>query len=72
MKKGRYPQAFRSYNRLRRHEILSARDLFYSHTLYVEEKEIAQGSTYFTRLWDCFRIPRIRRANVAASTVMLS
>jgi len=32
---------------------------------------MAAGSTYWSRLADCFRIPRIYRANMAATTVML-
>lgn len=72
MKKGNYPKAFRSMQRLRKHDIIAARDLYYSHVLYEEEAHVAKGATYFTRLWDCFRIPRIRRANQGATTVMLA
>jgi MFS family permease len=72
MKKGRYVDAFKTMNRLRKHPIIAARDLYYSHVLFEEEKEISQDSTYLSRLADCFRIPRIRRANLAASVVMLS
>lgn len=71
MKHGNYPKAYRSYLRLRLHPIQSARDMYYTHVLYDAEKVAAQGSTYFSRLADCFRIPRAYRANMAATTVML-
>ena len=72
MKKGNYPKAFRSFLRIRKHPIISARDMYYAHVLYVEELALARGSNYFSRLADCFRVPRIRRATVAATTIMLS
>ena len=72
MKHGKHAKAFRSMCRLRAHPIIGARDYYYSWTIYKEEVKVAAGSTYFTRLWDCFAIPRIRRANYGASTVMLA
>lgn len=58
--------------RLRAHPIIAARDFYYSYVIYEEELKEAAGSTYFSRLWDCFAVPRIRRANYGASTVMLA
>lgn len=58
--------------RLRAHPIIAARDFYYSYVIYEAELKEAAGSTYFTRMWDIFRIPRIRRANYGASTVMLA
>ena len=72
MKKGKYAKAFRSMSRIRSHPIIAARDFYYSHVICEEEAALSAGSTYFSRLWDCFRIPRIRRANYGASTVMLA
>ncbi|KAJ4346418.1 uncharacterized protein N0V89_010347 [Didymosphaeria variabile] len=72
MKHGKYDKAFRSMLALRAHPIIAARDYYYSFVIYEEEKKIAAGSNYFTRLWDCFSVPRIRRANYGASTVMLA
>lgn len=72
MKKGRKADAFAAFNRLRLHPVIAARDLYYSYVLYEEERAQARGASYFSRLADCFRIPRIRRANLAASTVMLA
>lgn len=69
---GRYLDAFKAYKKLRKHPIIAARDLYYSHVLYEQEVNMAKGVSYWSRLWDCFTVPRIRRANVAASTVMLA
>lgn len=72
MKNGRHDQAFKSMLKLRAHPVIAARDFYYSFVIFEEEKKLAAGSTYFTRLWDCFAVPRIRRANYGASTVMLA
>lgn len=72
MKKGNHAKAFRSMSRLRAHPIIAARDYYYSCVIFEEEKAVAGGSGYFTRLWDCFAVPRIRRANYGASTVMIA
>lgn len=72
MKHGQYAKGFRSMNRLRAHPIIAARDYYYSYVIYIEELTVAGGQGYFARLWDCFRVPRIRRANYGASTVMLA
>lgn len=72
MKHGKYDKAFRSFLKLRAHPIISARDYYYSYVMYEEEKAIAGGSNYFSRMKDIFVVPRIRRANYGASTVMLA
>lgn len=72
MKHGRHAEAFKSMLRLRAHPIIAARDFYYSYVIYEEELKEAAGSTYFSRMWDCFAVPRIRRANYGASTVMLA
>ncbi|KAL1989434.1 hypothetical protein VTN49DRAFT_7245 [Thermomyces lanuginosus] len=72
MKKGYVAKGFRSMKRLRAHPIIAARDYYYSYILYDEELRLAKGSGYFQRLWDCFAVPRIRRANYGASTVMIA
>lgn len=72
MKNNKHAKAFRSMQRLRAHPIIAARDYYYSYILYEEEKKAAEGSNYFTRLRDCFTIPRIRRGNYGASTVMIA
>ncbi|KAH9822113.1 putative facilitated glucose transporter [Teratosphaeria destructans] len=72
MKHGHIAKGFNSMNRLRAHPIIAARDYFYSYVIYKEELKEAKGAGYFQRLWDCFAIPRIRRANYGASTVMIA
>jgi hypothetical protein len=72
MKHNRYAEGFQSMVRLRAHPIIAARDFYYSHVIYEEELREARGAGYFSRLWDCFAVPRIRRANYGASTVMIA
>lgn len=72
MKHGKFSKGFQSMRRLRAHDIIAARDYYYSYINYEEEKKVAQGAGYFARLKDCFAIPRIRRANYGASTVMIA
>lgn len=72
MKHGKFAQGFKSMQSLRAHDIIAARDYYYSYVNYEEEKKAARGAGYFARLKDCFTVPRIRRANYGASTVMLA
>ena len=72
MKKGRYQEAMKSLVRLRHHRLQAARDLFYIHTLLMEESKIVRGETYVKRFLELFTIPRVRRATIAASVVMLA
>jgi hypothetical protein len=72
MKNNRHAEGFKSMLRLRSHPIIAARDFYYSYIIYEEEIKEARGAGYFARLWDCFSVPRIRRANYGASTVMLA
>jgi len=72
MKHGKIAKGFQSMDKLRAHPIIAARDYYYSYVIYQEELKIARGAGYFQRLWDCFSVPRIRRANYGASTVMLA
>jgi hypothetical protein len=72
MKHGKLDKGFRSMNRLRANPIIAARDFYYSWVIYEVELREAGGSGYFSRLWDCFAVPRIRRANYGASTVMIA
>lgn len=58
--------------KLRAHPIIGTRDFYYSWVMYQEEIKLGNGAGYFARLWDCFAVPRIRRANYGASTVMLA
>ena len=71
MKHGKIARGYDSMRRLRAHPIIGARDYYYSYVIYKEELKLARGAGYFSRLWDCFAVPRIRRANYGASTVMI-
>ncbi|KAK4047737.1 hypothetical protein OIV83_005245 [Microbotryomycetes sp. JL201] len=71
MKKKRYPQAWRSFLRLRNSPIQAARDMFYVHAqLEIESVFMDQGN-FFTRFFELWTKPRVRRATIAASTVMI-
>jgi hypothetical protein len=72
MKHGKIAQGFNSMDKLRAHKIIAARDYYYSYVIYCEELKLAGGQGYFARLFDCFRVPRIRRGNYGASTVMIA
>ncbi|CZT53062.1 related to myo-inositol transport protein ITR1 [Rhynchosporium secalis] len=72
MKKGKIAKGFESMSKLRAHPIIGARDFYYSFIIYEEELKVGGGLGYFARMADCFRIPRIRRSNYGASTVMLA
>ncbi len=72
MKKGQYGKAYESLLRLRNHPIQAARDIYYIHSQLELEAEILGTNTYKTRFIELFTIPRLRRATVAAITVMLA
>jgi sugar porter (SP) family MFS transporter len=72
MKRNRYADAYRSLLRLRLSPLQAARDLYYIHVQLVEETGIVGGATYFGRFSELFSIPRVRRATLAAFTVMLA
>ncbi|KND86820.1 putative polyol transporter 2 [Tolypocladium ophioglossoides CBS 100239] len=72
MKKERYPEAWKSMLVLRNHEIQVARDIYYISAQLEIEKELIGKTNYVTRFTQLFTIPRIRRANLAAFTVMIA
>jgi hypothetical protein len=72
MKHGHVAKGYQSMARLRKHPIIAARDYYYSYVIYETELAVAGGAGYFARLRDCFTVPRIRRANYGATTVMLA
>lgn len=72
MKHNKHAKGYRSMARLRAHPIIAARDFYYSWIIYEEELRLASGAGYFARLRDIFTVPRIRRSNYGASTVMLA
>jgi len=72
MKKGRYVDAYKSFCRLRNSELQAARDMFYVHRQLVEEFEVLKGTSYISRFFDLFTIPRLRRATLASWVVMIA
>lgn len=88
IRRGQYPEAFRSLRYLRGSDIQAARDLYYIHSqLQVEtqygqttpsepwyQKELYQewlkNTSFFSRVWSLWTVPRNRRACVAACIVM--
>ncbi|PPQ73733.1 hypothetical protein CVT26_011888 [Gymnopilus dilepis] len=72
MKKNRYLDAFKSFCRLRNSEIQAARDMYYVHCQLEEEFAVLKGTTYFSRFFDLFTVPRIRRATLASFVVMIA
>lgn len=72
IKKNRYEDAFRSLLRLRNDPVQAGRDLYYIHVqLQVEQEFIGHGH-YVKRFVELFTVPRIRRATLAASVVMMA
>lgn len=72
MKKGRYVKAWESFTRLRAHEIQVARDIYYISAQLKIEDELIGRTNYASRVGQLFTIPRVRRATLAAFTVMLA
>lgn len=72
MKVNRYPEAYLALKKLRYSPLQAARDLYYIHVQLVEEDRISRGSSYLVRFSELFTIPRVRRATLAASVVMLA
>lgn len=78
MKKGRHNKAYKSLLRLRRIPLQAARDLYYIHAqlnleeLLIERTGVAKTNNFFTRFWELFTIPRVRRATQASGIVMIA
>ncbi|RDL38431.1 MFS general substrate transporter [Venustampulla echinocandica] len=72
MKKGLYHKAYNSLLRLRNNPIQAARDLYYIHSQLELEAQIIGRNTYMNRFIELFTIPRLRRATLAAFTVMMA
>jgi hypothetical protein len=72
MKKGRYQQAYRAFNRIRNTELISARELFYAHCQIVAETEVFGGKSLGRRVLELFTVPRIRRATVSSSIIVIA
>ncbi|OLN87421.1 putative metabolite transport protein YwtG [Colletotrichum chlorophyti] len=72
MKKGRYLDAWKSMIQLRNNPIQCARDMYAIHAQLEIEGKLMNKNNYFTRFTQLFTIPRVRRANLAAFTVMIA
>lgn len=72
MKKNRYADAWKSMTMLRHHNLQVARDMYYISAQLEVEHEMMGKSNYVTRVTQLFTIPRVRRANLAAFTVMIA
>lgn len=72
MKKGRYSDAYNSLIRLRFTKLQAARDLYFIHVQLSEESKIIRGESFFSRFAGLFTIPRVRRATIAITVVMLA
>jgi hypothetical protein len=77
MKKNRYAAAHKSFLRLRNTPLQAARDLYYTHALLTQEEMLVREaglkpeSNFFTRFFELFTIPRVRRATQASGIVMI-
>ncbi|EXA43175.1 hypothetical protein FOVG_08195 [Fusarium oxysporum f. sp. pisi HDV247] len=72
IKKGRYQDSFKVFCRIRNTEMLAARDLYYAHRQILEEKDAFGGKTLARRMWELVSVPRLRRATVASSWIVIS
>lgn len=58
--------------KLRNNPIQVARDIYYIHAQLSLEDELTGQTSYSTRFSQLFTVPRVRRANLAAFTVMIA
>ena len=72
IKKKRFAQAYKSFKRLRNHELLAARDLYYINAQIEVEHDLIGETNYFKRFSELFTVPRVRRATLASWTVMIA
>ncbi|KAI1435588.1 sugar transporter-domain-containing protein [Xylaria sp. CBS 124048] len=72
IKKGRYAEAMASLLKLRNTPIQAARDLYAIHAQVEVEVQAIGRSSYVSRFWDLFTVPRLRRASGAAFVVMIA
>lgn len=70
MGKDRHKEAYESYNVLRKHSILAARDTFYQYCLFIEETSYNEGRSFFWKLKQLFSVRRNRNAALGAWIVM--
>lgn len=77
IKKKKHAKAYRALCRLRNTNLQAARDLYFIHAqliqeeLLVDEMGVAKTDNFFTRFFELFTIPRVRRATQASGIVMI-
>jgi hypothetical protein len=74
VRRGRLEKAYRTLQRVRGrdNELLAVKDLFYLHCVIGHQDEVFVGARGFRRFVELFTKPRVRRAMVAATIVMIS
>ncbi|KAJ9136827.1 Sugar porter (SP) family MFS transporter [Pleurostoma richardsiae] len=72
MKKGRYQESFASFCRIRNSEMQAARDLYYAYCQVLEERDAFAGVSLGRRMWELVSVPRLRRATLASSWIVIS
>lgn len=72
MKKKRYRESFDSFCKLRNSEMQAARDLYYAHFQIAEKRAAFAGVSLGNRAKELFTVPRIRRATVASTWIVIS
>jgi hypothetical protein len=72
IKKRRYADAMTSLLKLRNNPIQAARDLYAIHAQLQIENQVIGESSYITRFFELFTVPRLRRATGAAFVVMIA
>ncbi|GKT96500.1 sugar transporter [Colletotrichum tofieldiae] len=70
--KARYQDSFKSFCRLRNTEMMAARDLYYAHRQVIVEKDVFGGQSLLQRMADLLTVPRLRRAMIASSWIVIS
>ena len=78
LKKNNFAKAYRSLLRLRNSPLQAARDLYFVHAQLVQEEALIEASgfskadNFFTRFFELFTVPRVRRATQASGVVMIA
>ena len=78
LKKKKVAKAYKSLLRLRNTPLQAARDLYFIHAqlvyedLLLEESGLSKSDNFFTRFFELFTVPRLRRATQASGIVMLA
>ncbi|KAJ5165996.1 hypothetical protein N7492_006292 [Penicillium capsulatum] len=72
MKKRRYKEAFQAFCRIRNAELIAARDLYYAHCQVMTERDAFSGKSLSLRVWELFTVPRLRRAMISSSIIVIS